>query len=143
MRNLTDRNIAISGVSGKGLPVPSLGAETVPSSGRPSLAGTLGVWRASQSSAMSALPILELDHLFAISERTMVPEPVTDVLVRRGDRAVVRSVAANEGALFSHQSYSRLIKRAGNDGVLAIAVGQRSDLPEPLLQQLLVGSVDL
>src|SRR5205814_9483173 len=63
MRNLTGRNIAISAVSGKGLPVPSLGAETVPSSGRPSLAGTLGVWRASQSSAMSALPILELDHL--------------------------------------------------------------------------------
>ena len=82
-------------------------------------------------------------HLLAISERVAITVPVTDVLVRRGDRDVVRSVAANEGARLSSQSYQRLIKRAEGDGMLAIAVGQRQDLSDPLLQQLLEGSVDL
>jgi uncharacterized protein (DUF2336 family) len=87
--------------------------------------------------------VMSQAHLLAIAEREGVPVPVTDVLVRRGDRDVMRSVAANNGAHFSSQSYARLIKRAERDGMLAIAVGQRQDLTDPLLQQLLAGSVDL
>src|SRR5205823_3922032 len=39
--------------------------------------------------------------------------------------------------------YSSLIKRAGGDGVLTLAVGQRDDLLGPQLQQLLAGSADI
>ena len=40
-------------------------------------------------------------HLLAISKRKSLQEAVTDVLVRRGDRNVVNSVANNNGARFS------------------------------------------
>ncbi len=40
-------------------------------------------------------------HLFAISRRKKIDEPVTDVLVARGDQTVVNSVAVNTGARFS------------------------------------------
>jgi uncharacterized protein (DUF2336 family) len=82
-------------------------------------------------------------HLFAISERTTLGVPVTDVLVRRGEREVIRSLAANDGAHLSNQSYAKLINRAGGDGVLAIAMGKRQDLSDEMLRELLEGSVDL
>jgi uncharacterized protein (DUF2336 family) len=82
-------------------------------------------------------------HLFAISERPTLGVPVTDVLVRRGERDVIRSLAGNDGAALSSGSYSRLIKRAGSDGMLAIAIGQRQDISDELLRELLAGSVDL
>lgn len=68
---------------------------------------------------------------------------MTDVIVRRGDREVVRSVAANAGAQFSESGYSGLIKRATDDGMLALTVGQREDLPAATLKQLLAKSVDV
>jgi uncharacterized protein (DUF2336 family) len=82
-------------------------------------------------------------HLLAISERAILGAPVTDVLVRRGERDVLRSLAANDGASLSGQSYSRLIKRAGSDGMLAIAMGKRQDISNEMLRALLSGSVDL
>ena len=63
--------------------------------------------------------------------------------MRRGDRDVVRRAAGNAGALFSQTGYSALIKRAGQDGVLTLAVGQRDDLSEPQLKELLEGSIDV
>jgi len=83
------------------------------------------------------------DHLLAISERPKLPAGVTDVIVRRGDREVVRRVAGNAGAQFSKTGYSSLIKRAGGDGVLTLTVGQRDDLSAPQLKDLLAGSVEL
>ena len=44
-------------------------------------------------------------HLFAISQRLRLSETVTDILVRRGDRDVVRSVAKNAGARFSDTGF--------------------------------------
>jgi uncharacterized protein (DUF2336 family) len=82
-------------------------------------------------------------HLLALSERATLGIPVTDVLVRRGERDVIRSLAGNDGAVLSSQSYSRLIKRAESDGMLAIAMGQRQDMSDDLLHELLAGSVDL
>jgi len=41
-------------------------------------------------------------HLLAMSERPALSPGVTDVIVRRGDRDVVRRAAGNAGALF-HQ----------------------------------------
>jgi uncharacterized protein (DUF2336 family) len=82
-------------------------------------------------------------HLLAMTERPSLPRDLTDVIVRRGDRDVVRRAAANAGALFSQAGYSALIKRAGKDGVLTLAVGQRDDLPEQMLKELLAGSIDV
>jgi uncharacterized protein (DUF2336 family) len=82
-------------------------------------------------------------HLLAMSERPTLPAGVTDVMVRRGDRDVVRRVAGNAGARFSQTGYSSLIKRARGDGVLTLTVGQRDDLDTPQLKELLAGSVEI
>jgi uncharacterized protein (DUF2336 family) len=83
------------------------------------------------------------NHLLAISERPMLSPEVTDVIVRRGDRDTVRRAAGNSGASFSHPGYSSLIKRAGHDGVLTLTVGQRADLSESQLKDLLSGSIEV
>jgi uncharacterized protein (DUF2336 family) len=82
-------------------------------------------------------------HLLAMTERPKLSSDLTDVIVRRGDRDVVRRTAANAGAIFSPVGYSSLVKRAAKDGVLTVTVGRRDDLPDPLLKQLLAGSVDV
>ena len=70
-------------------------------------------------------------HLLAMSERPVLTPGLTDVIVRRGDREVVRCAAGNAGAEFSQAGYSALIKRAGSDAVLTLKVGQRDDLRRP------------
>jgi uncharacterized protein (DUF2336 family) len=82
-------------------------------------------------------------HLLAMAERPALSPDLTDVIVRRGDREVVRRAAGNAGALFSQTGYSTLIKRAGQDAVLTLAVGQRADLSEQRLKDLLAGSIDI
>jgi uncharacterized protein (DUF2336 family) len=82
-------------------------------------------------------------HLLAISERPTLSCDLTDVIIRRGDRAAVRRAAGNAGALFSQSGYSALIKRAGQDGVLTLAIGKRDDLSSQQLRDLLAGSIDI
>jgi uncharacterized protein (DUF2336 family) len=82
-------------------------------------------------------------HLLAMSERSTLSAVVTDVLVERGDRDVVRRAAGNSGAEFSPGSYSELIKRAAQDGVLTLRIGQRSDLSGENLKQILDGTLDV
>ena len=82
-------------------------------------------------------------HLLAMTERPALSPVVTDVLVERGDRDVVRRAAANAGAVFSPGSYSELIKRAAQDGVLTLRIGQRNDLSGEHLKQLLDGTLDV
>jgi uncharacterized protein (DUF2336 family) len=77
-------------------------------------------------------------HLLAISGRNRITEPVTDVLVRRGDREVVRRVARNLGARISHAGFATLVKKAGQDGILAETVSHRADIPQPLFRALLL-----
>jgi uncharacterized protein (DUF2336 family) len=76
-------------------------------------------------------------HLRAISARRSLGEPVTDVLVRRGDREVARRLAGNRGARLSEKGFSNLIQRAEDDGILAEKVGLRPDIPAPLFRDLL------
>jgi uncharacterized protein (DUF2336 family) len=52
------------------------------------------------------------DHLFAISSRTNLPEAVTDVIVDRGERKVIRKLANNASARFSEAGYSGIVARA-------------------------------
>ena len=48
------------------------------------------------------------NHLYAISQRELIGEAVTDVLVERGNEEVVRSTAANPGAQFPSTAARRL-----------------------------------
>jgi uncharacterized protein (DUF2336 family) len=68
-------------------------------------------------------------HLFAISQRRLLSESVTDILVERGDSQVVINTAANLGAEFSHSSYSTLIARSETSDELALAVWSRPEIP--------------
>ncbi|WP_065752512.1 DUF2336 domain-containing protein [Bradyrhizobium paxllaeri] len=82
-------------------------------------------------------------HLLAMAERPALSADLTDVMIARGDRAVVRRAAGNAGAAFSSDGYSTLIRRAGQDGVLTIKLGQRDDLSSEQLKELLSGSIDV
>jgi uncharacterized protein (DUF2336 family) len=82
-------------------------------------------------------------HLLAISDRPTLGPRITDVIIRRGDRDVIRRVAGNAGAVFSQLGYHGLIRRAGDDGVLAVTVGQRDDLSTEQLKFLLAQSVEV
>jgi len=68
-------------------------------------------------------------HLYAIAQRLELSEVVTDVLIERGDARVVRCVARSSRARISLPGYDRLIVRSREDRVLAVAVGERRDLP--------------
>lgn len=76
------------------------------------------------------------DHLFALSQRTTLSERLTDILVDRGDRRVVRSVASNEGARFSEQGFSQLLEKAREDEALQRIVRARCDIPPRQMQRL-------
>jgi uncharacterized protein (DUF2336 family) len=76
------------------------------------------------------------DHMLAISERTRLSEPVTDVLISRGDRVVAHAVAGNPGARLSRTSSAALLNRACADEALQALLGQRNDMPEPHVRQL-------
>jgi uncharacterized protein (DUF2336 family) len=76
-------------------------------------------------------------HLFAISRRSALAEPITDVLVERGDRTVAISVAGNAGARFSEKGYLGLIKRSTGDDMLAERLGGRHEIPAHLFLKLL------
>jgi uncharacterized protein (DUF2336 family) len=76
-------------------------------------------------------------HLMAISTRKVLSGAVTDVLVQRGNDAVVQSTVNNPGAEFSDRGFTRLISRAeGNDG-LATCIGLRPNIPRHVYLKLL------
>jgi uncharacterized protein (DUF2336 family) len=54
-------------------------------------------------------------HLLAIAQRASLSENVTDILVQRGDRAVLRTVSGNEGARLSENGLTGLIDRSNGD----------------------------
>jgi uncharacterized protein (DUF2336 family) len=76
-------------------------------------------------------------HLRAISERRSIAPRITDVLVDRGDRMVVLTLAGNTGAKFSDKGQSTLLDRACDDAQLAHAVWCRPDIPRQQLLALL------
>jgi uncharacterized protein (DUF2336 family) len=82
-------------------------------------------------------------HLLAISSRGDIGAAVTDVLVQRGDRDVVRAVADNARAKLSDGGFSMLVKRAESDGILAEKVGQRPDIPPRLFHHLLMQATEV
>jgi uncharacterized protein (DUF2336 family) len=81
-------------------------------------------------------------HLLAISKRKSISDDVTDVLVTRGNREVVHSVATNNGAQFSDFGILHLIKRSDTDSILVEQLGRRKDIPRHLFQQLIAKASD-
>jgi uncharacterized protein (DUF2336 family) len=77
------------------------------------------------------------EHLNAIAKRKNLSAAVTDVLVDRGDRHVVRSVARNAGARFSDTGFGKLVARANGDDALALRMGARPDIPRHHFLKLL------
>jgi uncharacterized protein (DUF2336 family) len=77
-------------------------------------------------------------HLLAISARAGIAETVTNVLVRRGDQEVARSVVENRSALLSNDSFTVLVAKSEGDDLLAEKVGQRPDIPPLLFRVLLL-----
>jgi len=82
-------------------------------------------------------------HLLALSTRSGITETLADVLVRRGDGTVSRSIATNRKAQLSDNAFTTLVKRAERDGVLAEKVGLRTDIPPRLFRQLLIEASDV
>ena len=78
------------------------------------------------------------EHLLAISRRRVLSEPITDVLVERGDQQVVLSTVENRGAKFSGGGFATLVRRSEGDDRLATCVGARPEIPPHLLLALLV-----
>lgn len=76
-------------------------------------------------------------HLLAISARSALSGAVTDVLIERGDNAVVQRTAANPGAQFSEHGYAGLLARAERDDEIALCVGLRRSIPRQHYLKLL------
>lgn len=83
------------------------------------------------------------DHMLAISGRKTLVEAVTDVLVERGNQTVVSSTARNSGARFSNFGVSTLVKKARDDGDLALCVWSRPDIPRQSLVKLFVEASEM
>lgn len=67
-------------------------------------------------------------HLVSIAERARLSSCVTDILVRRGDDAVLRTVSSNEGATFSNDGFDVLLERGGSDSAVTAALSNRTDM---------------
>jgi uncharacterized protein (DUF2336 family) len=76
-------------------------------------------------------------HLLAISRRKSLAEPVTDVLIERGDRAILLATVENPGTKFSDFGFSTLVVRSDGDDELAERVGLRADIPRHHFLRLL------
>jgi uncharacterized protein (DUF2336 family) len=83
------------------------------------------------------------NHLLAISGRRVLTEPVTDILVDRGDQRVVASTAGNRGARFSTTGVSMLIDKAQGNGALALCIWSRPDIPRHDLMKLFAQASDI
>jgi uncharacterized protein (DUF2336 family) len=82
------------------------------------------------------------DHLLAISQRATVSETLTDLLLQRGARPVAFALARNPGAQLTENGFAILVSRSQGDDRLAVAVGERSEIPAHLFEKLLEQASD-
>lgn len=76
------------------------------------------------------------DHLHAISGRPRLSETVTDVIVKRGNDAVLTKMARNKGAAFSSSGLEQLSTRASGSSELFSALEIRTDIPKEMLAEM-------
>lgn len=92
--------------------------------------------RLDQNTLIEAARIKGQSHLLAISGRKILVEAVTDLLVERGNEAVISSTARNSGAQFSDFGASSIVSKALDDRELALTIWSRSDIPRQNLVKL-------
>ena len=92
--------------------------------------------RLDDNDLMATVATQSQQHLLAIAQRNALSEQVTDVLVERGDREVVRSVAQNDRRALLQRGVQDAGRAFVGDDVLAVHVGTRHDLPRQHLLKL-------
>ena len=75
---------------------------------------------------------VDLHLLMKIAARPQLGETVTDVLLKRGNAAIQRSIIDNPNARISEAGYARLVMGLNGDKNLATAIAARDDLPAEL-----------
>ncbi len=75
-------------------------------------------------------------HLRAISRRSSLAAPVTDILVQRGEAPVLHEVTRNTGAVFSNTGLQTLSEKASSDGELLSTLSRREDFPAELMRDI-------
>ncbi len=81
-------------------------------------------------------------HLMAICRRARIAEPVTDVIVERGEMPALTMVVGNPGARFSASGFDTLASRSQTDDGLLELLGMRTDVPRNIFLRLLVLASD-
>jgi uncharacterized protein (DUF2336 family) len=67
------------------------------------------------------------DHVLALAHRERLSQRVTDVLIARGDHAVLGILIRNRGARFSAAGWRRLHERTRTDAALTAELARRSE----------------
>lgn len=70
--------------------------------------------------------------LAKIAARTHLNTAVTDVLIKRGNKAIQRKIIDNANALVSEEGFARIITALNGDKNLASAIAARNDVPAEL-----------
>jgi uncharacterized protein (DUF2336 family) len=70
--------------------------------------------------------------LSKIAARSQLSEAVTDVLLKRGDRAVRRTIIDHPNARISEAGFARVIMSLDGDKNFAAAIAKRQDVPPEL-----------
>jgi uncharacterized protein (DUF2336 family) len=91
----------------------------------------------SDSDLVASASTQSQDHLYAIAHRRTISEKITEILIERGERKVVHTVAKNAGARISDGSFRELVARADDDAQLALHIGMRRDVPRHHFLKLL------
>jgi hypothetical protein len=101
------------------------------------VAGTANSSRLTTNALVEIAKTKGQEHLLAISGRADLTEDVTDVIVDRGERQVIRKLAGNASARFSDTGYKGMVAHAESDDELTEMLGIRIDLPINFLRDLL------
>src|SRR5690606_33115543 len=72
----------------------------------------------------------------AIASRPIIPEGLTEVIALYGAREAVAKVAANDGAAFTDETYSGLIRRFPSDDLVHGALISRREIPVHITEKL-------
>lgn len=75
---------------------------------------------------------VDTNRLMKIALRPLLSEAVTDVLLKRGDKAIQQAVIGNPDARMSEAGFARVIMGINGDKQLAAAIAARTDVPEEL-----------
>jgi hypothetical protein len=97
----------------------------------------------SQSGALSddtltqCIAVRGQKHLHAIATRKKISELVSGLLIAKGDRIVLGTLACNPGATISDSSFGLLVRKGADDDWLLECIAGRKDIPPRRLQELL------